>query len=61
MAIGRSAYAQGYSERIREQAAWQKDTLRFVSQQLPLRSTATLAALPAMSLVPLAPFAKASA
>jgi hypothetical protein len=27
-----------------------------VSRQLPLRSTATLAALPAMSLIPLAPF-----
>ena len=40
MEIKKSAYAQGYSERIREQAAWQKDTLRFVSQQLPLSSTA---------------------
>src|SRR5437879_3945690 len=28
----------------------------FVSRQLPLRSTATLAALPAMSLIPVAPF-----
>ena len=32
--------------------------VRLVSRQLPLRSTATLAALPAMSLVPLAPFAE---
>ena len=30
--------------------------IRVVSQQLPLRSTATLAALPAMSLIPVAPF-----
>ena len=34
---------------------------RLVSRQLPLRSTATLAALPAMSLAPLAPFANAVA
>jgi hypothetical protein len=32
-----------------------------VSRQLPLRSTATLTALPAMSLAPVAPFAEASA
>jgi hypothetical protein len=32
--------------------------VRLVSRQLPLRSTATLAALPAMSLVPLARFAE---
>jgi hypothetical protein len=30
---------------------------RLVSRQLPLRSTATLAAFPAMSLIPFAPFA----
>ena len=35
-----------------------KAFVRLVSRQLPLRSTATLAALPAMSFVPLAPFAK---
>jgi len=32
-----------------------------VSRQLPLRSTATRAALPAMSVAPVAPFAKEDA
>jgi hypothetical protein len=35
--------------------------IRLVSRQPPLRSTATHAALPAMSLIPVAPFAEASA